>query len=117
MDFNGFQCLDNLGELHLEYNKLTNIESNTLEYLNKLKILDLCGNQIEQIDTNGFRGLDNLEEFNLSDNKLTKIESNLFQHLNIFVLFDYVSSLVFLDCLNEEMNFIRFWSIYSSLRH
>ena len=72
----------NLEELNLNNNVLTKIESNSFQYLNKLKKLDLGWNQIEQIDSNGFQGLENLEELDLSENKLTKIKSNTFQQLS-----------------------------------
>ena len=62
---NDWRCIDfeneNLEELYLTYKKLTKIESNSFQHLNKLKRLNLHSNQIEQIDSNGFKGLDYLE--------------------------------------------------------
>ena len=77
-----------LDKLDLAHKKLIKIESNSFQHLNKLQILNLGSNRIEQIEINRFQfqGLDNLEELNLSDNKLTKIESNSFQHLKTLKL-------------------------------
>ncbi len=47
-------------------NKLTKIESNSFQRLNRLKIFYLGWNQIEKIDLNGFQCLENLEELKLS---------------------------------------------------
>ena len=44
-----------LEDLDIEKNKLSKIEPNSFQHLNKLKFLNLKTNQIEQLDSNGFR--------------------------------------------------------------
>jgi Leucine-rich repeat (LRR) protein len=77
-DFSG---LENLVELKLNNNNLTEVVSFSFQSLTKLKKLHLCLNKIEKIDTDGFIGLENLEELDLANNRLIKFNANIFESL------------------------------------
>ena len=82
IDENTFNGLNNLENLNLLYNYITKINPSTFINLEKLKELNLSGNELEEINKDTFNGLNNLENLNLSSNKLKKINSFAFNGLN-----------------------------------
>lgn len=69
-----------LGELDLPYNRLQRVPSKALRNLEKLKILDLGGNQIVDVVREDFSGIeDTLQVLSLADNYLAALNLETFQ--------------------------------------
>jgi len=66
---------NNLQQLHLGVNKITEIKENSFSGLNNLQKLSLVGNQITEIKENAFSGFNNLQELHLDRNQIS--ESNM----------------------------------------
>ena len=73
--------VNNLRELHLVINQITQIHANAFQGLNNLQWLFLYGNQITQIHPNAFQGLNNLQHLSLRNNQITQIQPDTFQGL------------------------------------
>lgn len=89
-----FYGLDNtLWELELRRDKLTAVPSRSLRYLQKLRLLDLTGNEITDISGDNWRGLEHtLQTLILSDNSIVNLPLDAF------------SSLPMLETLNLQGN-------------
>jgi Leucine-rich repeat (LRR) protein len=71
-----------LWKLSLRHNRLIEVPSKALRYLQKLVHLDLTGNEISHIDMDSFRGLRNsLETLVLADNSISELSQDDFQGL------------------------------------
>ncbi|XP_019875931.2 chaoptin isoform X2 [Aethina tumida] len=71
-----------LWELELSYNDLTRVPNRALRYLQKLRLLDLTGNEINKILPEDWRGLEHsLEELILADNSITHLPIDSFSGL------------------------------------
>uniref|UniRef100_A0AC34R6V4 Chaoptin n=1 Tax=Panagrolaimus sp. JU765 TaxID=591449 RepID=A0AC34R6V4_9BILA len=79
----------NLTELLLAFNQITDVPSNILEGMEKLKHLDLSKNRIEKIEEICTSPLPNLIQLNLAGNYLRQITD--------YHVFDSLQSLVYLD--------------------
>lgn len=73
--------LENLEEINLSHNKLTEFSSKAALCLSNLKYLDLSSNCLTTIHRGMFRPLNNLINLNLSGNKIESIEDNVFADL------------------------------------
>ncbi|ERL93698.1 hypothetical protein D910_10985 [Dendroctonus ponderosae] len=68
-----------LWELELSHCQLTKVPNRALRYLQKLRILDLTGNEINKISPENWRGLEgSLEILILADNSLAKLPLDAF---------------------------------------
>ncbi|CAF4906675.1 unnamed protein product [Pieris macdunnoughi] len=78
-----FYGLDNtLWELELKQDRLAAVPSRALRYLQKLRLLDLSGNEITDISGDNWRGLENtLHTLILSDNSISTIPLDAFSGL------------------------------------
>lgn len=59
--------------LYARFNKITRISNKDFADMDTLKIIDLSGNLISEIEDGAFSKLPNLEELILAENKLTKL--------------------------------------------
>lgn len=82
-----------LTELHLAYNKMTDLKNITL--LPHLQWLDLSHNLIESVETKTFQGLTELTHLNLDNNLIRKLAPNCF---------DGLSNLQFLNFSSNKLN-------------
>lgn len=85
-----FYGLDNtLWELELKEDKLTTVPSRSLRYLQKLRLLDLTGNEITDISGDNWRGLENtLQTLNLAENSITTLPLDAFTGLPMLETLD-----------------------------
>ncbi|CAK1579585.1 unnamed protein product [Parnassius mnemosyne] len=105
-----FYGLDNtLWELELKHDKLTAVPSRALRYLQKLRLLDLTGNEITDISGDNWRGLENtLHTLILADNSITTLPLDAFSGLPMLEILDLrgnhlpvIDSGVFRDGMNR----------------
>ncbi|KPJ13206.1 Chaoptin [Papilio machaon] len=105
-----FYGLDNtLWELELKYDKLTAVPSRALRYLQKLRLLDLTGNEITDISGDNWRGLENtLHTLVLAENSITSLPLDAFSGLPVLEVLDLhgnnlavIDSGVFRDGMNR----------------
>jgi Leucine-rich repeat (LRR) protein len=90
--------MSNLGELHLEGNQITRLESGGFQALSNLQTLYLLSNQITSIENGDFQGLNNLQTLGLSANQITNLENGAFQGLsNLQGLYLYGNSITSLE--------------------
>ncbi|KAI8420728.1 hypothetical protein MSG28_007951 [Choristoneura fumiferana] len=85
-----FYGLDNtLWELQLKQDRLTSVPSRSLRYLQKLRLLDLTGNEITDISGDNFRGLENtLQTLILADNSIANLPVDAFTGLPMLETLD-----------------------------
>ncbi|XP_047532172.1 chaoptin isoform X2 [Vanessa atalanta] len=85
-----FYGLDNtLWELELKQDRLTSVPSRALRYLQKLRLLDLTGNEITEITGDNWLGLENsLQTLILSDNSIATLPLDAFSGLLILETLD-----------------------------
>ncbi|XP_072949975.1 chaoptin isoform X2 [Epargyreus clarus] len=85
-----FYGLDNtLWELELRHDKLTSVPSRALRYLQKLRMLDLTGNEITDISGDNWRGLENsLQTLILADNSIAGLPLDAFTGLPMLETLD-----------------------------
>ncbi|XP_037296903.1 chaoptin isoform X2 [Manduca sexta] len=85
-----FYGLDNtLWELELRGDKLTSVPSRALRYLQKLRLLDLTGNEITDISGDNWRGLENtLQTLILADNSIANLPLDAFSGLPMLETLD-----------------------------
>ncbi|CAH2085309.1 unnamed protein product [Euphydryas editha] len=78
-----FYGLDNtLWELELKHDRLTSVPSRALRYLQKLRLLDLTGNEITEITGDNWLGLENsLQTLILTDNSIATLPHDAFSGL------------------------------------
>jgi len=76
-----FEDLENLTELDLSHNGITEIELGSFSNLTKLESIDLSHNNITHIHKNIFDSLPNLEEIRLYYNQLTDSDDATFKYL------------------------------------
>lgn len=77
-----------LQELHLNDNKIGQINNRTFIGLQSLTVLNLRGNLLDELEQGIFSSLNKLEELNLGQNRISKIDSNAFNGLfNLRVLY------------------------------
>ncbi|XP_035740201.1 leucine-rich repeat-containing protein let-4-like [Vespa mandarinia] len=96
--------LSSLTDLSIAYNNLTNITSDNIARLGRLKTLNLRGNRISIISENAFLNLNMLKKLDLAENKLTTLPAT------------WMNTLTKLRYLNLQSNFftsIENMSIYS----
>ncbi|CAH2040712.1 unnamed protein product, partial [Iphiclides podalirius] len=105
-----FYGLDNtLWELELKHDKLTAVPSRALRYLQKLRLLDLTGNEITDISGDNWRGLENtLHTLVLADNSISTLPLDAFSGLPMLEVLDLhgnhlavIDSGVFRDGMNR----------------
>lgn len=78
--FNGLER--SLWELSLHHNQFVEVPSSALRNLNKLKYLDLSGNQIDCIESDSFSGLGgSLVYLNLAENSIDSLPHDAFGSL------------------------------------
>ncbi|KAH0557410.1 chaoptin [Cotesia glomerata] len=78
-----------LWELELPYNQLVQVPSKSFRHLQKLKILDLTGNQISTIAADNWRGLENtLHTLRLGKNHIDKLPADAFSGLTYLEILD-----------------------------
>ncbi|XP_049693119.2 chaoptin isoform X2 [Helicoverpa armigera] len=85
-----FYGLDNtLWELELRQDKLTSVPSRSLRYLQKLRLLDLTGNEITDISGDNWRGLEHtLTTLILADNSIANLPLDAFSSLPMLETLD-----------------------------
>ncbi|XP_037867501.1 chaoptin isoform X1 [Bombyx mori] len=85
-----FYGLDNtLWELELREDKLIAVPSRALRYLQKLRLLDLSGNEITDISGDNWRGLENtLQILILADNSIANLPLDAFSGLPLLETLD-----------------------------
>ncbi|XP_063392648.1 chaoptin isoform X1 [Cydia fagiglandana] len=85
-----FYGLDNtLWELELKHDGLTAVPSRSLRYLQKLRLLDLTGNEITDISGDNWRGLENtLQTLVLADNSIANLPVDAFAGLPMLETLD-----------------------------
>ncbi|CAB3222289.1 unnamed protein product [Arctia plantaginis] len=85
-----FYGLDNtLWELELRRDKLTAVPSRSLRYLQKLRLLDLTGNEITDISGDNWRGLEHtLQTLILSENSIANLPLDAFSSLPMLETLD-----------------------------
>ncbi|XP_039750194.1 chaoptin isoform X3 [Pararge aegeria] len=85
-----FYGLDNtLWELELKQDKLTSVPSRALRYLQKLRLLDLTGNEITDITGDNWLGLENtLQTLILADNSIASLPLDAFSGLPMLETLD-----------------------------
>ncbi|KAJ8719147.1 hypothetical protein PYW07_016703 [Mythimna separata] len=85
-----FYGLDNtLWELELRQDKLTAVPSRSLRYLQKLRLLDLTGNEITDISGDNWRGLEHtLTTLILADNSIANLPLDAFSSLPMLETLD-----------------------------
>ncbi|XP_026747027.1 chaoptin-like isoform X1 [Trichoplusia ni] len=85
-----FYGLDNtLWELELRRDKLTSVPSRSLRYLQKLRLLDLTGNEITDISGDNWRGLEHtLTTLILADNSIANLPLDAFSSLPMLETLD-----------------------------
>ncbi|XP_075975754.1 leucine rich repeat containing G protein-coupled receptor chaoptin isoform X2 [Anticarsia gemmatalis] len=85
-----FYGLDNtLWELELRRDKLTAVPSKALRYLQKLRLLDLTGNEITDISGDNWRGLEHtLQTLILADNSIANLPLDAFSSLPMLETLD-----------------------------
>ncbi|XP_026333455.1 chaoptin isoform X2 [Hyposmocoma kahamanoa] len=85
-----FYGLDNtLWELELKYDKLTAVPSRSLRYLQKLRLLDLTGNEITDMSGDNWRGLENtLQTLILAENSVANLPLDAFTGLPLLETLD-----------------------------
>lgn len=97
-----------LWELVLNYNGLSRIPTKALRYLQKLRFLDLTGNEISLVERDSFRGLQNtLQTLILSDNSISELTMESFQGLPNLKVIDLSSNNLHEinpDVFREQMN-------------
>lgn len=81
-----FMGLSDLGELDLNDNQLTSINSGDFQYLSSLKVLTLSNNQISQISNDGFDPLIKLENLFLEKNKVKILNFKIDALSELYVL-------------------------------
>ncbi|XP_041988835.1 chaoptin isoform X3 [Aricia agestis] len=105
-----FYGLDNtLWELELQEDKLTAVPSRALRYLQKLRLLDLTGNEITDISGDNWLGLENtLQTLVLADNSISSLPLDAFSGLPMLETLDLrgnhltvIDSGVFRDGMNR----------------
>lgn len=77
-----FIGLENLDELILKENELSNLPEDLFDDLNNLKILDLSSNKLN-LTKNIFEKLKNLQELKLGHNYLKNLDNELFKNQNL----------------------------------
>ncbi|XP_034949878.1 chaoptin [Chelonus insularis] len=78
-----------LWELELPYNQLVKVPSKSFRHLQKLKILDLTGNEISVIEADNWRGLENsLHTLRLGKNHIDKLPADAFSGLTYLEILD-----------------------------
>lgn len=83
-----FQYQKKLKEMHLNNNKISQIDVETFHGMELLQILNLRGNLVDQIEHNSFSSLLNLEELNLGQNRISEIKTDAFYRLyNLKILY------------------------------
>ena len=60
----------NLQNLGLQHNKISNIEPGSFSHLHGLEMLDLSGNELNEIGHKAFYGLVNCNQLTLSNNQI-----------------------------------------------
>ncbi|XP_045449309.1 chaoptin [Melitaea cinxia] len=85
-----FYGLDNtLWELELKHDRLTSVPSRALRYLQKLRLLDLTGNEITDITGDNWLGLENsLQTLVLADNSISTLPLDAFSGLLVLETLD-----------------------------
>lgn len=73
-----FQTFQDLEELHLDRNKLSDLPSFT--GLKNLKMLQLTENKLQHLKGDTFKGLENLTVLNISSNMIKMVETNVLRH-------------------------------------
>ncbi|XP_038217334.1 chaoptin isoform X2 [Zerene cesonia] len=105
-----FYGLDNtLWELELRQDRLATVPSRALRYLQKLRLLDLSGNEITDISGDNWRGLENtLQTLILADNSIASLPLDAFSGLPMLDTLDLqgnhlsvIDSGVFRDGMNR----------------
>ncbi|XP_060524010.1 chaoptin isoform X2 [Cylas formicarius] len=78
-----------LWELELSYCQITKVPNRSLRYLQKLRLLDLTGNEINKISPENWRGLESsLEVLVLAENSITHIPIDAFAGLPLLETID-----------------------------
>lgn len=80
-DLDGVSRLTKLGDLLLDSNRITSIDSGDFAGLTNLERLWLSTNQIESIERGDFDGLSNLQHLDMFDNRITVVERGDFAAL------------------------------------
>jgi len=71
-----------LWELELSYGYLTSVPSRAFRHLQKLRVLNLRGNEISEINPESWRGLEeSLQNLNLADNAISSLPGSVFSTL------------------------------------
>ncbi|XP_045767710.1 chaoptin isoform X6 [Maniola jurtina] len=85
-----FYGLDNtLWELELKQDRLTEVPSRALRYLQKLRLLDLTGNEITDVTGDNWLGLENtLQTLILADNSIASLPLDAFSGLPMLETLD-----------------------------
>ncbi|CAH1127122.1 unnamed protein product [Ceutorhynchus assimilis] len=77
-----------LWELELSYCQLTKVPNRALRYLQKLRLLDLTGNDINKIFPDDWRGIEGLEVLILAENSITHLPPDTFGGLKLIETID-----------------------------
>lgn len=96
-----FDSLSNLISLHLNYNRIKEVNENHFKSLSKLESLLLQGNKLLEIPFRTFRGLINLNYFDISENQLEHLHSRSFQPMNN--LKDFIFSMNKIDAIDRRL--------------
>ncbi|VDO30207.1 unnamed protein product [Onchocerca flexuosa] len=90
-----FKALSNLRQIHLNHNKISQIETLAFSSNRKLQLISLQSNQIISMSRNSFDSLDELVVLNLANNAIKKIER---------VMLDGMRNLQQLNLRNNSLN-------------
>jgi Leucine-rich repeat (LRR) protein len=71
---------ENVKELNLYWNNLTNIDKDIFSGLTQLQILNLYSNNLTNLNKDIFSGLTQLQELNFASNNLTNLDKDLFKY-------------------------------------
>lgn len=74
---NDTEGLQNLSNLYLGKNNITDVSADAFDNLEQIRLLYLNGNKIKKLETSTFEKLTNLERLWLNDNQLTELHSEL----------------------------------------
>lgn len=82
-----FSALTSLEQLHLDDNRIENLERRSFMNLENLKRLNLKGNKISSISYEAFQNLPELEDLDMSYNSLTSFEFTMFDQVGTLGMF------------------------------